>query len=96
MTEQESEFKNLNDRLVLELIDADSKLELLYHLKSRTEDALDQLNLAPAFFGITMESLATDAIITISRFYDKDPRSQSIYHYLRFLLLLLPLIKIKL
>jgi hypothetical protein len=48
-------------------------------------DRLEQLNIAPAFFGLVMDSLSTDIIISISRLFDTDTSAETVFEFLRFI-----------
>jgi len=85
MTNIELEFKRIIEGLAGELISIDSKLELLFHMdKKLRKDALDELNISPAFFGLTIDSLKTDTIISLSRFFENKRQTQNIFHLLEF------------
>ena len=80
----ELEFKLRLDRLIRELMHIESKVELLFHINKRKADRLDQLNIAPAFFGLVIDSLQSDTIISLSRIYDRDPNSSTLFDLLQF------------
>ena len=54
-------------------------------INKRKADRLVQLNIAPAFFGLVIDSLQSDTIISLSRIYDRDPKSSTLFDLLQFM-----------
>jgi len=84
VNQAEIEFTTRLDFLTNELVNIKSKLDLLFHLHERKQDRLDQMNVAPAFFGLVFNSFENDLVICLFRFFDADPKSASLSSFLSF------------
>lgn len=55
---------------MLEIINVRSKFQLWRHIQKHRNEHLDELNIAPAFFTLTLQSLFNDVIITLAKLYE--------------------------
>lgn len=62
--------KQLIKGLMQEIIQVKSKFELWKYLQKERNTHIDELNLAPAFFTLTLHSLFNDVIITTAKLYE--------------------------
>ncbi|PWK13335.1 hypothetical protein [Tumebacillus permanentifrigoris] len=46
------------------------KFQLYIHLRERTKDRLEAMNLAPAFFHMTLDSLFNDSVVALTRMFE--------------------------
>ena len=73
-------------KLFHELTVLDTKFEIYRGINSHRTDRLEELNIAPAFFGIVLNSLVSDIIISLAKFYENyDGRKRSDRNINRFL-----------
>lgn len=78
-------YKQYKDNLFKEVISLNSFYELYIHLKKKRNDRTEVISKAPAFFGLTEESLLTSTVIGISRIYEKRNKDgKNIYNFLDF------------
>jgi hypothetical protein len=70
--------------LLNELMHIDSMFELYIYLKNQHVNRIDILNISPAFFGLTENSLLESASIRLSRLYDSDKKTVTLRKFLNY------------
>ncbi|MBX4269092.1 hypothetical protein [Clostridium estertheticum] len=63
------------EKLLNEVVNVNSKFNLFKFIKERQNDSLKELNLAPAFFSLILDSLINNVIISIAKIYEPCTRS---------------------
>ncbi|MES5896739.1 hypothetical protein [Bacillus cereus group sp. RP43] len=63
-------IKQLINRFMFEIINVRSKFQLWKHIQKHRNEHLDELNIAPAFFTLTLHSVFNDVIITLAKLYE--------------------------
>lgn len=71
MTDPEKQFEDFRTALCRECIRLVSAIALFKHLHERKADRLDEMNIAPAFFGRILEALLTEIIIWTYKLLDR-------------------------
>jgi hypothetical protein len=72
------------DRLSDEVRRLKTVFELWVHILDRRQDRVRELNIAPAFFSTTIESLLTNVIISTCRLYDGYRSERNLIRFLNF------------
>lgn len=79
----EDNIINHIEKLLRELIKCNSQYKLYKLLLEKTNSNLKELNLAPAFFQLVIDSLSSNVILTLAKIYEQPKRSGgSIYKLL--------------
>lgn len=79
-------FRKFEEGLFQQIMSLNSFLDLYIHIKKRSNDRLEILNKAPAFFNLTQESLLTSIIIGLAKIYEKrNKKGRTIYNFLNFI-----------
>jgi hypothetical protein len=84
MTQVEQNFKKRLEKIEQELRHAHSKLELQFHLNELRKTHLDELNIAPAFFGMVIQALATDSLMSFSRIFERGAKRSTLWQFISF------------
>ncbi|KAA9023562.1 AbiU2 domain-containing protein [Niallia endozanthoxylica] len=66
----EEMIKQLIKGLMQEIIQVKSKFKLWQHIQQQRNEYIDELNLAPAFFTLILQSMFNDVIITTAKLYE--------------------------
>ena len=81
------QFEEYLKTLFGEIIKLHSKFELYLHLQNERVDRLNEMNLAPAFFKLTMDALISDVIISLAKIYENyrsERSNRNLNKFLRF------------
>ncbi len=82
--ELEKKFEEYREYLKYEATKLTSYIMLYRHLNERKVDRLDEMNMAPAFFGITFEVLLTGIILWTEKLFD-EKSERGLINFLRFI-----------
>jgi methyl-accepting chemotaxis protein len=63
------------ERLLNEVANVNSKFKLFRYITERRNDSLRELNIAPAFFSLVLDSLINNVIIILAKIYESYNRS---------------------
>lgn len=63
------------EKLLNEVVNVNSKFKLYKYIIERANDNLNELNIAPGFFNLVLDSLISNVIITIAKIYEPSNRS---------------------
>lgn len=81
-------FENYLEILFQELETIDSCLELWIFINNKREDRIEEMNISPAFFQLTLHSLFFTAIISLAKLYDsykiKDRSDKNLVKFINF------------
>lgn len=83
MLTQEEKFELLLERQIQQLIQVNYGYEYYMHIQDLLKERLDELNWAPGFFGLSMESIYFRTLITLLKFYDKKA-DYNLYKFLNY------------
>ena len=83
-SETEKKFEEYRHYLVYEAMRLASFIALFRKLYERRVDRLEQMNIAPAFFGVVTESLLSSTILWVDKLFDKRGE-RSIFNFLKFI-----------
>lgn len=79
--EFESYFKNLFDQLIFTY----STFEIYKHVLKISKDKLEEINFAPTFFSISLQSLFSETIITLCKIFKSGKNNKyNMYDFLNF------------
>ncbi|MBN8569346.1 MAG: hypothetical protein J0M18_06920 [Ignavibacteria bacterium] len=68
-SENEKEYLEFFKKLLDQLIYVNNIFEIYKHIQNKRVDKLSELNFAPTFFGLVLESLFSDTIVTLCKIY---------------------------
>ena len=80
----ELKFEQYRDRLENEVTRLNSYVQLYKHVNKRKQDRLDELNIAPCFFGTVIDSLFTVIILWVNNLVDPEAE-RGFYNFLSFI-----------
>lgn len=63
------------EKLLNEVANVNSKFKLFKYITERRNDSLKELNIAPAFFSLVLDSLINNVIISLAKIYESSNRS---------------------
>jgi HEPN superfamily AbiU2-like protein len=79
----EETFEAYRQHLHYEMVCLASYLRLYRHLYERRRDRLEEMNLAPAFFGVVLDALLTAIILGVDKLFDKKGK-RGLWNFLTF------------
>jgi hypothetical protein len=80
----ELKFEQYRDHLENEVTRLNSYVQLYKHVNKRKQDRLDELNIAPCFFGTVIDSLFTVIILWVNNLVDPEAE-RGFYNFLSFI-----------
>ncbi|MGE5329884.1 MAG: hypothetical protein ACM3KR_10305 [Deltaproteobacteria bacterium] len=87
--ERRKQFEEYLERLINEVMFIDSTLELYIHLMNKRIDRINELNMAPAFFGLTINCFLASTVISLAKLYEnyngKNRSDRNICKFLNFI-----------
>lgn len=81
---REAEFLKYHDWLRRELNNSNHHFAILKHLRNLKRNYLEEFNIAPTFFGLTMHAHLLETIMRLSRLLDNRTDSISMFGFLNF------------